>query len=211
MQGNLNQLLADKGIKMEIIESDRWEHEETIYRISDSERLIFLIELQDIVNLDLEIYVNKLMEWVTYEQASIEQDIVEQYEQITMRKILWDLYVIFVCYLSETNHGLLDEEIYSKQRDPHFMKRYIVQGSSDREIADKICFIVKPEKKIDDFINRLDFGDTETEHCRRMCHTKEGEGFGYDFTGETYNEIVTVLKKINGESFGEKTNEDTGS
>lgn len=210
MQENLIKFLQSNKIEIKKIELKQLEQEDKkIYRIIDSDRLIFLVELEDIRNSDLESYVNKLMDWITYEHQSEEMDLVENYQQITMRKILWDMYVIFVAYLSEINEGIADEEIYRIQRDSRFMKRYIVQGTSENEIAEKIGVIVRPEKVIDDFINKLDIYNDEEEHCRKMCHTKEGKEFGFGFDGKTYKDIISLLKKINEETFGEDANENT--
>lgn len=186
-----------------------WEREENkeIYRIKDLNRLIFLVELDAVQGSDLESYVNKLMDWITYEHQSEEKDLADGYQQITMRKILWDLYVIFINYSSEKNEGISEEEAYSIQRDSRFMKRYLVQGESDDEIAKKISFIVRPEKRIDNFINKLEFDNEEEEQCRQMCHTKEGNGFGFE--AKTYQGVTALLKKINEETFGEDLDENT--
>jgi hypothetical protein len=210
MQENLIELLRSKDYEINKIELKQMEQgDKVIFRIIDSDRLIFLIELDDIKKIDLELYVNKLMDWITYQQKSEDNDLVEKYQNITMRKILWDMYVIFVTCLSEINEGITDEEIYRIQRDSRFMKRYIVQGKSEDEVVKKIGFIVRPEEEIDNFIDKLDFDINEEEHCRKMCHTKEGIEFGFGFVGISYKEIISLLKKINEETFGEDENENT--
>lgn len=53
-----------------------------IYRVSDSDRLIFLIPLSDIENLNVDFWVNKLMDWVTYDQPSIENGLTVDYQNV---------------------------------------------------------------------------------------------------------------------------------
>lgn len=210
MQENLIGLLRSDGIELQKVGIKEWEEQKKeIYRIKDSERLIFVVELRKISEEVIEDYVNRLMEWITYEQPAMRGDMVDEYGHITMRMILWDMYVIFVSHISKPDKRLQDEEIYPIQRNSHFMKRYIVQGTSDNEIARKISFIVKLERTIDDFINKLDFENNEKKYCRQMSYTEEGEAFNFDLKGETYQEIISVLEKINGADFGEDTNENT--
>lgn len=214
MQESLIELLKDNGMDVQKVKSEKWEDlENEIYRIIDSDRLIFLVELRDIEGIDLKSYlhsyVDGLMEWITYEHPTIGEDLVDKYQHITMRKILWDMYVIFVNRLKENVKGLSDEEIYPIHRNSHFMKRFIVQGISDDEIANQISFIVRPERIIDEFINKLDYKTDEERNCRQMCQTKEQEEFDYDLKGKTYQEIITILEKINGEAFGVDANENT--
>lgn len=220
MQESMIELLALEGMELQKIEILGWQEADKqegkkekerkkICRIVDSDRLIFLIELEDIKNEEFEYYVNGLVEWA-HEHASEGADLVERYRQLSMRQILWDMYVIFVSCLSDTNTGLQEEEIYPIQRNSHFMKRYVVQGDSNEDIAKKINFIVKPEKTIDYFIDTLNFENNEVEFCREMSHTAEGEEFGFGLKGDTYQKILDTLKKVNGDTFGENKDEDTG-
>ena len=61
--------------------------------------------------------------------------------------------------------------------------------------------------KADDYIHL--FENNEKKYCRQMSYTEEGEAFNFDLKGETYQEIISVLEKINGADFGEDTNENT--
>ncbi len=204
MQEDIIRLLKEENIELERTKIDT--NEEEIYRICDDERLIFLIELGSYDNAILENYVNILMDWLIYTERSIEKDIVSEYlEPYTMRKILWDLYVIFI--VTEKN-SILPEEKYRVQRDSRYMKRYIVQEKTVNEIVKRIGYIVKPEKKIDEYINRLEFTNKEQEHCKKMSDWKNIDNVKYSFKGDTYKEILDTLAKINKDSFGDNVNED---
>lgn len=213
MQKGLIELLEKNGIKVQRVEMNDEEMQlQEIYHIEDPERMIFVVELKGIRKDIMEKCVNRLVEWITYEQTNIEKDLIDTYnKRSTMRMILWDLYIIFINRISENNPKLLDEEIYPIQRDTRFMKRYIVQGATDEKMAEQISFIVKPEQIMDDFINKLDYESNEVEYCKQMCQKKNGEAFGYGLKGETYQEIIKVLKEINKDNFGEDTNENTGN
>ena len=145
MQGNIIKMLEAEGFKLEKIELRGGEGKpEEIYEIRDPERLIFFVYLQEAQQADLEDYVNEIMNWISYEQSAREADMVNSFGKVTMRKILWDIYAVFACNTSECGERFSDEEIYSRQRNTHFCKRYIVQGDSDDVIAEKVKMIVRP-------------------------------------------------------------------
>lgn len=210
MRENIIKMLRNEGIKLEkLIFIDGEKKQEEIYEIQDSEKLIFFVYLCETQRVDLEDYVNDIMNWISYKQSAREKDMVERYGKVTMRKILWDMYVIFAC--NNLKGGFSEDEIYTKQRNPHFMKRFIVQGDSENEIVEKIKFIIKPEDSIDKYINKLSFVNDEAQNCIKMCETKKGETFQFGLKGETYEEIIKLMDKINGEDYGEALNENTGS
>lgn len=180
-----------------------------VYRIMDRERLIFLVEIGRMEDSDISDWVNKLMDWVTYEQQEEEKEFMERYRQITMRQILWDIYVIFVNVKSDENQRVAEEEIYRMQRDSRLMKRYIVQGATESEIAEKICFIVRPQEKINDFIHKLDFDHDEEENCRKMCIVGSGDKSDSRSSINTYQKIIDLLNIVNEETFGDDADENT--
>ena len=214
MQRNLIELLKNNGIELQRVILERGEEEdqgEEVYRIKDSERLIFIVEINDISKDNIKEYVNRLAEWITYEQTDIDQELKYKYNHISMRMILWDMYIIFVNWVSAENKKLHDENLYPLQRDSHLMKRYIVQGSTDEEMVEKISFITNPERIIDNFINKLNFESNETKYCKEMCRMKNEKEHEYNLKGETYQEILGILATINKEMFGEDIDEDTGN
>lgn len=180
-----------------------------VYRIMDRERLIFLVEIGRMEDSDISDWVNKLMDWVTYEQQADEKELVDCYQKITMRQILWDIYVIFIKIQSGEAQDITEEEIYRMQRDSRLMKRYIVQGATESEIAEKICFIVKPQEKIDDFIHKLDFDHDEEENCRKMCIVGSGDKSDSRSSINTYQKIIDLLNIVNEETFGDDADENT--
>lgn len=190
-------------------EKSEEDNKNEVYRIMDRERLIFLVEIGRMEDSDISDWVNKLMDWVTYEQQEEEKKFVERYQQITMRQILWDIYVIFIKIQSGEAQDITEEEIYRMQRDSRLMKRYIVQGATESEIAEKICFIVKPQEKIDDFIHKLDFDHDEEENCRKMCIVGSGDKSDSRSSINTYQKIIDLLNIVNEETFGDDADENT--
>lgn len=190
-------------------EKSEEDNKNEVYRIMDRERLIFLVEIGRMEDSDISDWVNKLMDWVTYEQQEEEKKFVERYQQITMRQILWDIYVIFIKIQSGEAQDITEEEIYRMQRDSRLMKRYIVQGATESEIAEKICFIVKPQEKIDDFIHKLDFDHDEEENCRKMCDVGSGDKSDSRSSINTYQKIIDLLNIVNEETFGDDADENT--
>lgn len=188
-------------------EKSEEDNKNEVYRIMDRERLIFLVEIGRMEDSDISDWVNKLMDWVTYEQQEEEKKFVERYQQITMRQILWDIYVIFIKIQSGEAQDITEEEIYRMQRDSRLMKRYIVQGATESEIAEKICFIVKPQEKIDDFIHKLDFDHDEEENCRKMCIVGSGDKSDSRSSINTYQKIIDLLNIVNEETFGDDADE----
>lgn len=204
MQENLIRLLRSRGLE---INEMRFGLKNTeICRILDSDKLIFLIQLSDIENLNVDFWVNRLMDWVTYENPLIEKDLEVTYKTCSMRMILWDLYVIFAVLLSNDKDGLPEERVYEIQRDSRLMKRYIVQGISENQIADEISFIVMTEKYMDEYIEKLEFNDNEEKHCESMCSMEKYDTLDLQNI-KTYQDIVKKLEEINGETFGEKEDE----
>lgn len=211
MPKDLISILQDKGLEIERVPKEEGEQEraETIYRIMDQERLIFLIDANLNSTLDVDDYVSKLMDLVTYGELPVDdRSVVEIREKYSMREILWDIYGIFVRRVSETCCGMEDGEIYRIQRDGHLMKRYVVQGRSEEEIAGKILFIVRTEEHIDELLGKLDYNFDEEKYCRRMCDPKQVDEYEFPYSAKTYKEMITLLQKINSESFGEGIDED---
>lgn len=211
MPETLISILQDKGLDISQISTEDGEQEriEGIYKIQDQERLIFLIDagFDNLSNIDS--YVGRLMDLVTYKGLSVGMEsVVEIRGRYSMREILWDIYGIFVSRVSETCPGMADEEIYHIQRDNHLMKRYIVQGKSEEEIAEKILFIVRTEEHIDEFLGKLDYGFDEKEYCRRMCDFRQVAEYGIQYNAGSYREIIAVLQEINSETFGDEVDED---
>lgn len=211
MPETLISILQDMGLEIGQVPKEDGEQEraERIYRIMDQERLIFLIDADINSISDIDAYVNKLMDWVTYGGLPVDDESeVKIRGKYSMREILWDIYGIFVSRVTETCYGIEDEEIYRIQRDNHLMKRYIVQGKSEREIAEKILFIVKTEEYIDEFLGKLDYGFDEEEYCRRMCDSKQAAEYEVQYNVGTYKEIITILQEMNSETFGDEADED---
>ena len=207
MQEDFIKLLKSRG--MEINEM-RFELDDSeIYRVSDSDRLIFLIPLSDIENLNVDFWVNKLMDWVTYDQPSIENGLTVDYQKCSMRMILWDLYVIFAVLPSNGAACLPEEKVYEIQRDSRFMKRFIVQGVSEEQIAEEVEFIIRTEKYIDEYIEKLEFNDNEEEQCESMCDIQKYSLLNLQNI-KTYQGVVKKLEEINGETFGDKEDENKG-
>ena len=219
MQKDLKELLNTNGIVLKKINFETKEKEQyeqkyiqedkEIYRIDDSERLIFLVEMNDISKEKIEKYVDLLAQWVIYEKSTIGNDFFDEYNHISMRMILWDIYIIFVRRLNAEKEKLHDEEIYPFQRDRRLMKRYIIQGISDEEIASRINFIINPEEAIDDYINTLNYDSNEEENCKLMRDTNGEKEIGIKFRGNSYKEILDILTELNSEDFGENLDEDT--
>lgn len=217
MQKDMKNILQEYGLKLQEIEilneGEQESREEKVYRILDSDRMIFFIELEHIKNKDFEYYVDRLMDW-THLNLLEGETLAEQYGEVSMKMILWDMYAIFGSCISEENREVQEEEIYRIQRNRHFMKRYVVQESSKEKIAEKVSFLVQPEKRIDDFVNELEYDSDEAEYCRNMSDVQsdsENSKSVVSFRGETYQEILTLLKKINDIDFGENIDEDTGN
>ena len=42
------------------------------------------------------------------------------------------------------------------------MKRFIVQGVSEEQIAEEVEFIIRTEKYIDEYIEKLEFNDNDS-------------------------------------------------
>ena len=211
MPETLINILQDKGLETrQVLKEDReQEGVEIVYRIMDQERLIFLIDIGSNSISDIDTYVNKLMDWVTYGELPVgDESVVEIRGRYSMREILWDIYGIFVSRISETCLEIEDEEIYRIQRDSHLMKRYIVQGKSDEEIAEKILLIVKTEEYIDEFLGKIDYDFDEEECCRRMCDSRQAAEYEVKYNVGTYKEIITVLQEMNSETFGDRADED---
>lgn len=211
MPKDLISILLDKGLEIGQVLKEEGEQERagTIYRIMDQERLIFLIDADLNSTLDVDVYVSELMDLVTYGRLPVDdRSVVEIRGKYSMREILWDIYGIFVSRMSEACYGMEDGEIYRIQRDSHLMKRYIVQGRSEEEIAEKILFIVRTEEYIDGFLGKLDYSFDEEKYCRKMCGSKQGDGYRFPYSVGTYKEIIALLQKINSESFGEEIDED---
>lgn len=211
MPETLISILQDMGLEIEQVPKEDGEQEraEGIYRIMDQERLLFLIDADINSISDIDVYVNKLMDQVTYGGLSVgDESVVEIRGRYSMREVLWDIYGIFVSRVSETCPGIDDEEVYCVQRDHHLMKRYIVQGKSEKEIAEKILFIVRTEEYIDEFLGKLDYGFDENEYCRRMCDSKQAAEYEVQHNVGTYKEIISILQEMNSETFGDEADED---
>lgn len=180
-----------------------------IYRVSDSDRLIFLIPLSDIENLNVDFWVNKLMDWVTYDRPSIENGLTVDYQKCSMRMILWDIYVIFAVLPSNGAGCLPEEKVYEIQRDSRFMKRFIVQGVSEEQIAKEVEFIIRTEKYIDEYIEKLEINDNEKKQCESMCDIQKYSVLNLQNI-KTYQGVVKKLEEINAETFGDKEDENKG-
>ena len=207
MQETLISILQDMGMEIEQVLKEDGEQEK-IYRIMDRERLIFLIDggLNSIPDIDN--YVNKLMDLVTYGRLPVDdKSVVEIRGKYSMREILWDIYGIFVNRVSETCRGMEGEEIYRIQRDNHLIKRYIVQGITEKDIATKILFIVRTEEYIDGLLCKLDYGFDEKDYCRRMCDSKQEAEYEIPYNAGTYKELIAILQEMNSETFGDEADE----
>lgn len=211
MPKDLISILQDMGLEIRKVSEEDEEQKRTegIYRIMDQERLIFLIDTDFDNFLDIDTYVNKLMDLFTYGSLSVgDESVVEIRGRYSMREILWDIYGIFVSRLSETCPGIEDEEIYRIQRDNHLMKRYIVQGKSEKEIAEKILFIVRTENYIDKFLKKIDYSFDEKKYCGKLCNSKQTDEYEVQYKAESYKEIIDLLQEMNSETFGDEIDED---
>lgn len=211
MPKTLISILQDMGLEIRQVPEEDGEQKRTegIYRIMDQERLIFLIDTDCNNFSDIDAYVNKLMDLLTYGRLPVnDKAVVDIRGRYSMRKILWDIYGIFVSRVSETCPGIEDEEIYRIQRDNHLMKRYIVQEKSEKEIAEKILFIVRTENYIDKFLKKIDYNFDEKKYCRRLCDSKQMNEYEVQYKAESYKEIINLLQEMNSETFGDEIDED---
>jgi hypothetical protein len=210
MQEDLINKLVSNGIKLHkiknVISIDNKELVD-LYRIEDRDRLIFLIELCEINSFEIGTYVDILMDWTMSEKSNMDKDnLVSSEHNITMQKILWDIYAVFVNQLSDMHIGIQDDEIYRIQRENHFMKKYIIQDVKIDNLVDKVCFLINTENYIDKLISSLDITNDEDKYCIEMSMDNNNDNFTYNFSGKTYKEILKVLSEINDDKFGENNN-----
>lgn len=200
MQKDLKNTLKNELGKREI-EVELWDNQKM--RVFDKDRLIIIALMEDFNQRDQ--INNEVMDKIR--QLQIEEQPALHYGDYSMRKILWDVYILYV--LSDEEKYVDKEQIFMLQRDKKYSKKYLFQESNIQELSEKICKLLHPERYIDSVLKEIKFEYTDENTYKAICDLEgRGNEFITEFPINSCQDILNFLNHVNADEYGVNVDED---